>query len=156
MSEKKTGAERRRHRRFSVVEGMVEPITLQFAAEDCVKKSQPVIMTDLSAGGMSLLMFVEPPHAKSFEMVLSIPGLDHAPIEASVARVHQKGETYSVGLHFLKIAKKAQERIESMSDDNADCETRMSLRLPEACVPHCHFHALCAKPVKAPHWPAKK
>jgi len=154
MSDKKTGAERRRHRRFSVVEGMIEPITLEFSAEKPTK--QPVIMTDLSAGGMSLLMFVEPPHAKTFEMVLSIPGLDKSPIEASIVRVHQKGETYSVGLNFVKIAKKSQERIEAMSEDNADCETRMSLRLPEACVPDCHFHCLCAKPAKAPHWPAKK
>lgn len=156
MSDKNTGAERRRHRRFSVVEGMVEPITLQFTMDDSTKKSQPVIMTDLSAGGMSLLMFVEPPHAKSFEMLLSIPGLDHTPIEASVVRVHQKGETYAVGLSFVKIAKKSQDRIEALANDNADCETRLALRLPEACVPNCHFHALCAKPSKAPHWPAKK
>ena len=151
MSDKKTDAERRQHRRFSVVEGMVEPITLEFESESG-SKSQPVIMTDLSAGGMSLLMFVEPPHMKSFEMVLALPGLDRLPIAASVVRVHQKGETYSVGLAFKKIAKKAQDRIEAMAGDNADCETRVSLRLPEACVPDCTFHTLCAKPVKAPHW----
>jgi hypothetical protein len=148
MSEKKTGAERRQHRRFSVVEGMIEPISLQLGTET---KSQPVIMTDLSAGGMSLLMFCEPPHSKHFEMVLAIPGLDKAPIEASIVRVHQKGETYSIGLSFTKIAKKLQERIAAMADDNADCETRVALRLPEACVPDCGFHSLCAKPVKAAH-----
>ncbi|OGR70746.1 MAG: hypothetical protein A2X40_10445 [Elusimicrobia bacterium GWC2_65_9] len=155
MSDKKTGAERRRHRRFNVVEGMIEPITLEFGV-DKPAKSQPVIMTDLSAGGMSLLMFVEPPHAKAFEMVLSIPGLDRVPIEACVRRVHQKGETYSVGLSFVKISKKTQNRIEAMADDNADCETRVALRLPEACVPDCGFHFLCAKKIKSPHWPAKK
>lgn len=148
MSEKK-GAERRQHRRFSVVEGMIEPITLEMAA---AKQSQPAIMTDLSAGGMSLLVFCEPPHAKTFEMVLSIPGLERTPIEASIVRVHQKGETYSLGLSFVKIAKKVQDRIAAMADDNADCETRVALRLPEACVPDCKFHTLCAKPVKAPHW----
>lgn len=148
MSEKKTGAERRQHRRFSVVEGMIEPISLQLGTET---KSQPVIMTDLSAGGMSLLMFCEPPHSKNFEMILAIPGLDKAPIEASIVRVHQKGETYSIGLSFTKIAKKFQDRIASMADDNADCETRVALRLPEACVPDCRFHSLCAKPVKAAH-----
>lgn len=148
MSEKK-GAERRQHRRFSVVEGMIEPITLEMAA---AKQSQPAIMTDLSAGGMSLLVFCEPPHAKTFEMVLSIPGLEKAPIEARIVRVHQKGETYSLGLSFMKIPKKVQDRIGAMADDNADCETRVALRLPEACVPDCKFHTLCAKPVKAPHW----
>ncbi len=149
MSEKKTGAERRQHRRFSVVEGMIEPITLEMAADG---KPQPAIMTDLSAGGMSLLVFCEPPHSNNFEMTLSIPGLERTPIEAKIVRIHQKGETYSLGLAFLKIAKKTQERIAHMADDNADCETRVALRLPEACVPDCKFHALCAKPVKAPHW----
>ena len=152
-SDKKTGAERRQHRRFQVVDGMVEPITLEMeGVEDASSKKLPAIMTDLSAGGMSLLMFVEPPHAKSFQMTLSIPGLEGVPIQASVARVHQKGETYSIGLSFTKIAKKIQDRIGAMADDNADCETRVSLRLPEACVPDCKFHMLCAKPVKAPHW----
>ena len=150
-SDKKTGAERRQHRRFSVVEGMIEPISLQMSAA-ATAKSQPAIMTDLSAGGMSLLVFCEPPHAKNFEMVLAIPGLDRVPIEVSIVRVHQKGETYSLGLSFTKIQKKIQERIARMADDNADCETRVSLRLPEACVPDCKFHMLCAKPIKAPHW----
>ncbi len=153
MSEKKTGAERRQHRRFSVVDGMIEPISLELGA---AAKSQPAIMTDLSAGGMSILLFCEPPHAKSFEMTLAIPGLDKTPIEASIVRVHQKGETYSVGISFTKIAKRFQDRIAGMADDNADCETRVALRLPEACVPNCSFHTLCAKPVKAPHWPAGK
>ncbi len=150
MSDKKSGAERRQHRRFSVVEGMVEPISLEM--DGAGAHDQPVIMTDLSAGGMSLLMFCAPPQAKNFSMVLAIPGLDKTEIEASVVRVHQKGETYSVGLRFASIAKKAQERIAAMADDNADCETRLALRLPEACVPDCRFHSLCAKPAKAPHW----
>jgi c-di-GMP-binding flagellar brake protein YcgR len=149
MSEKKSGAERRQHRRFSVVEGMIEPINLELAGK---VKNQPAIMTDLSAGGLSLLMFCEPPHSNSFEMVLAIPGLDRLAIEAQIVRVHQKGETYSVGLTFTKIAKKAQDRIAAMADDNADCETRLALRLPDACVPDCRFHSLCAKVAKASHW----
>ena len=152
MSDKKTGAERRKHRRFSVVEGMVEPITLELGGPDEVMKKQPAIMTDLSAGGMSILMFLEPPHAKSFDMVLSIPGLDRVSIEASIVRVLRKGETYSVGLTFLKISKKIQDRIEALANDNADCETRVALRLPEACVQDCTFNTLCAKAAKAPHW----
>lgn len=152
MTEKKAGAERRRHRRFSVVRGMVEPIELELPAEAGTKGAQPAIMTDLSAGGMSLLMFCEPPRAKGIQMVLTIPGLDRVPIEAAIVRVYQKGQTYNVGLSFKKIARKAQERIEAMADDNSDCETRLALRLPEACVPDCRFHALCAKPVKAPYW----
>lgn len=149
MTEKKTGAERRKHRRFSVVEGMVEPITLELDGPSGDGKKQPAIMTDLSAGGISLLMFVEPPRTKSFEMTLSIPGLDEVAIEASVVRVHQKGETYSVGLVFNKIPKDAQKRIEKMAEDSADCQTRVSLGLPDACGSDCPFHSLFSGKTKA-------
>lgn len=150
MSEhKKTGAERRKHRRFSVVEGMVEPIALEIEGADSVMRRQPAILTDLSAGGISLLMFVEPPHTKTFQITLSIPGLEGVPIEAAVVRVHQKGETYSVGLSFKKIPRDAQKSIEKMAEDSADCQTRTSLGLPDACGSDCPFHSLFAGTAKA-------
>ena len=150
MSEhKKTGAERRKHRRFSVVEGMVEPITLELEGSDSMMHKQPAIMTDLSAGGISLLMFIEPPHTKSFQMTLNIPGLEGVPIEAGIVRVHQKGETYSVGLAFRKIPREAQKSIEKMAEDSADCQTRTSLGLPDACGSDCPFHSLFSGKSKA-------
>ena len=148
-SDKKTGAERRQHRRFQVVDGMIEPITLEMEGVDSSSKKVPAIMTDLSAGGMSLLMFNEPPHAKTFQMTLSLPGLEGVPIQASLARVHQKGETYSVGLTFVKIPREAQKRIEKMAEDSADCETRTALRLPDACGPDCPFHSMFTPAAKA-------
>ena len=148
-SDKKTGAERRQHRRFQVVDGMIEPITLEMEGVEAASKKIPAIMTDLSAGGMSLLMFIEPPHAKTFQMTLSVPGLEDVAIQASVARVTQKGETFSVGLSFVKIPKDAQKRIEKMAEDSADCETRTALRLPDACGPDCPFHSLFTPKAKA-------
>lgn len=145
----KEGAERRRHRRFSIVEGMIEPITLELDGVDEGMRKQPAILTDLSAGGMSLLMFMAPPAAKSFQMTLSIPGLDGVPISASVVRVHKKGDTYSVGLSFAKISKEAVKRIEKMADDSADCQTRTALGLPDACGPDCPFHSLFSAKGKA-------
>ena len=149
MSDNKAGAERRKHRRFSIVEGMIEPITIELDGLEATGKKQPAIMTDLSAGGISLLMFVEPPHTKSFQMTLSIPGLEGVPIEAGIVRVHQKGETYSVGLAFRKISREAQKSIEKMAEDSADCATRVSLGLPDACGPDCPFHSLFDRKAKA-------
>ncbi len=145
----KEGAERRRHRRFSIVEGMIEPITLELVGVDEASKKQPAILTDLSAGGMSLLMFMAPPSTKSFQMTLSIPGLDGVPISASVVRVNKKGDTYSVGLSFEKITKDAVKRIEKMADDSADCQTRTALGLPDACGDDCPFHSLFSTKGKA-------
>ena len=38
-----------------------------------------------------------------------------------------------------KIAKKYQKMIQRMAEDDGDCNTRISLGLPEACVPDCGF-----------------
>lgn len=159
----KGGAERRKHARFAVVEGMVEPITVNFDAQKKpagrgrkgqppTQKNQPAILTDLSAGGMSLILFLEPPKTKTLEMVLNLPGLVEIPIEGRIVRISERGQTYNVGIAFTKISKKHQAQIDEMAQDHLDCETRLSLKLPESCVPKCRFHALCAKPQKAPHW----
>lgn len=173
-------AERRRFQRFPVVHGMVEPITIDFdepkpgkaaglgkpssassrraltpgaaAAPAAAPRNQPAILTNLSAGGMSLILFLEPPRTKRLEMVLSIPGLTRIPIEGRVVRINEKGQTYNVGIAFTKIGKKHRDRISGMAQDHIDCETRISLKLPEVCVQTCSFHALCAKPQKGPYW----
>lgn len=154
----KPAAERRRHARFHMVDGMVEPITVTFgtaAGQSGAKDAgpvQPAILTNLSAGGMSLIMFLEPPHAKRLDMVLTIPGLEHVPIEGKVVRVHQKGPTYNVGIAFTQISRKHQDHINQMSEEHGDCEARIALKLPEVCIKACCFHALCAKPQKMPFW----
>ncbi|MFH1723510.1 MAG: PilZ domain-containing protein [Elusimicrobiota bacterium] len=168
----KRSAERRRHPRVAVVSDLVEPIVLRYApdiqdkrkSKDDAKsaavvpkhlRTQPAILTNLSEGGMSLVTFLAPPHAKIFKMTLTIPGLDQVPVEGKVVRVQKKGETFVVGIQFTKIAMKYRKKIAQMADDDIDCKTRISLGLPEACVPKCSFHLLCTKTQKAPHWPPK-
>lgn len=154
------GADRRKHPRFALVGNLIEPITLRYAPPKATGKkiatgealTQPAILTNLSAGGMQLITFLAPPHAKRLDMVLNLPGLDHMPVTGRVVRVHEKGETFVVGIQFLKIQKRHQKRINEMAADNTDCETRLALSLPEACVKECQFHHLCHKPQKAPHW----
>lgn len=153
--------ERRRHQRLPVVEGMVEPITIGFGGTQGKRSAsgkdaqQPAILTNLSAGGLSLITFLEPPRARRLEMVLLLPGLNHVPVEGKVVRVHEKGQTFNVGIAFTKISKKHRERINAMAQDHMDCETRIALKLPEVCVSTCSFHALCAKPQKGPFWRKK-
>lgn len=150
-----SGSDRRRFQRFPVVEAMIEPITVSFGAEEkkasrAKPRNQPAILTNLSAGGMSLILFIEPPRSKKLEMVLSIPGLAEVPVEGKVVRVLEKGQTFNVGIMFTRIAKKHELAISHMAQDHIDCDTRIALKLPEACVPDCRFHALCAKVHKMP------
>ena len=83
-------------------------------------------------------------------MILSLPGLSEVPVEGKVVHINEKGQTYKVGISFTKISKKHQNQIVSMAQDHMDCDTRVSLGLPDACVPKCHFNALCMKPQKDP------
>ncbi len=150
MKEKRTdSADKRRYARFPVG-GFVGPITLRLDSRD--KVSQPAVLTDLSAGGLSLVTFIEPPHSKKIEMILSLPGLKSVSVEGKVARVIEKGQTYKVGISFTKIDKKHKALIDSMALDNQDCDIRIALKLPEVCVRDCRFHHLCAKPQKAAYW----
>jgi hypothetical protein len=164
--------ERRKHPRFGLIDDLIEPIVLRYvpekakvtasakarkSGEDVPKhlQTQPAILVNLSAGGMSLVTFLAPPHAKVFKMTLTVPGLDHLPIEGKVVRVDKKGETFNVGIQFTKIAQKYVRQIAHMAEDDQDCHTRIALQLPEVCVPTCRFHLLCNKPQKAQHWPPK-
>jgi len=136
----KHSTERRAHPRFAVVNDLIEPIVLTYAPDKAQKKpagkkegipkhlkTQPAILTSLSASGMSLIPFLAPPHAKTFKMTLTIPGLDRLPIEGKVVRVSEKGETYCVGIEFTKIAKKFQNKITKMAHDDVDCNTRFKI-----------------------------
>ncbi len=159
MNSKNRAPERRRHQRFSVVEGLIEPITLKFDGAGKNIREQPAILTNLSGGGMSLVVFAEPPSARKFEMFLTLPGLENLAIEGRVVRAGQKGQTWNVGIEFTRISRKDQDRINTMAQDHIDCETRIALNLPDACVPTCAFNALCMKPQKIPqYWkePAKR
>ena len=164
--------ERRRFRRFQVLDGFAEAVTIKFGPETAkdgavVKHSkkdlepqqpgsQPALMTDLSAGGMSLILFSEPAKVRKLSMTLDLPGISRASFEGKIVRIIQKGETYSVAVAFTKVAPKTSAHISRMADDNADCETRLSLRVPEVCTPSCAFHALCAKSQKGPYWRSEK
>ncbi len=115
--------------------------------------SFPAVLTNLSAGGMSVVLFCRPPAARSLQMVLSLPGLRRLPVEGRIVRSTAKGETFSLGISFSRIAVRHRQLLERMAEDNTDCDTRIGLRLPESCMAECAFHPLCSKPQKGPYWP---
>jgi hypothetical protein len=148
--------ERRKHRRFPIADGLIEPITVEFAPEDgAAAMKVPAILTNLSAGGMSLITFAEPPRTKEVQLNIDLPSLKGCRITAKPVRIVSKGDVYTIGLSFVKISGKDRGHINKMANDFNDCETRISLGLPEACVPSCDCSELCTKPQKAPHWPPR-
>lgn len=148
--EKKVFKERRKHVRLPILHGILEPVEISFFTQDSSGKikSQPAILSDLSAGGLRLVTFLEPPHTKALNIVLKIDGLDEIPVEGKISWVKRKGEVYMVGIAFTEISKENKEKINAMAEDYADCDARIALKLPEACVETCKAHSLCNKPQK--------
>ena len=148
MNEEKDFKERRLHARLPIIHGVVEPVDLVYSAAGDKNITQPAILADLSAGGMRLMSFLEPPKGKTLEMCLTLHGLGQVPVKGRISWIRGKGGVFMTGIAFTEISKQAVQKITHMAEDYEDCETRVELKLPESCVPNCRCHYLCNKPQK--------
>ncbi|MDD4004298.1 MAG: PilZ domain-containing protein [Elusimicrobiaceae bacterium] len=140
--------ERRKHVRLPIIHGVVEPVNLAFEDSSGNMITQPAILSNLSSGGMRLMTFLDPPKGNLLDMSLELPGLGKIPVQGRIAWVRGKGGVFMTGIAFTEIGKTAVARINAMAEDYEDCETRVTLKLPEACVGNCKCHYLCNKPQK--------
>lgn len=143
--------ERRRHTRLPIVHGILEPVDLAFSEPGSKKTkgtTQPGILSDLSAGGLRLLTFLEPPHSKMLDIILQFPGLEGIPVKGRISWVRGKGGVFMSGITFTNVSKRNRSKINLMAEDYADCDARIALKLPEVCVPNCRCRYLCNKPQK--------
>ncbi|MFH1619989.1 MAG: PilZ domain-containing protein [bacterium] len=142
--------ERRRHTRLPIMHGVLEPVDIAFSdpAKKIIAAPQPAILSDLSAGGMRLLTFLEPPHSRQLDIILQLPGLTAIPLKGTIAWVRAKGGVFMSGITFAKISSVNKRRINNMAEDYTDCDTRLALKLPEVCTDNCRCHSLCNKPQK--------
>lgn len=143
---KKQKEERRKHPRLPILHGILEPIEIEFSTDN-KHSPQPAILSDLSAGGMRLITFVEPPHTKVINMVLKLDK-DEINVKGKIAWIKQKENVYMIGIIFTEISKENQTKINNMALDYTDCDIRISLKLPDACIETCKAHTLCNKPQK--------
>lgn len=144
---KKQKLERRKHPRLPILHGILEPIEVEFSTDNTKQTHQPAILSDLSAGGMRLITFLEPPHTKVINMVLKLDK-DEISVKGKIAWIKQKENVYMIGISFIEISKENQTKINNMALDYSDCDIRISLKLPDACIENCKAHILCNKPQK--------
>ena len=142
--------ERREHVRLPILHGILEPVELEFYAKgpDGKHTPQPAILVDLSAGGMRLITFLEPPHSKELNMILKLADVKEMPITGKISWVKEKGGVFMNGITFSDISNEDKKRISDMAEDYVDCDTRIALKLPEVCVETCKAHGVCNKPQK--------
>jgi hypothetical protein len=142
--------ENRRHKRFPVMKDMAEPVDI-FMMNGEHPQDLPAVLTNISSGGMSLVVFAHVHGDTKLKMLLNIPGLEGLELLGRVAWTHPKGETTTVGVQFNHISADAQRRITHMAEGYQDCELKLSFGLKDVCFRDCSFWPLCAKPVKLKH-----
>ncbi len=128
-----------------VISNLIEPINLFYKTQDGKETSLVAILADLSASGMRMISFLGAPMAEKFSISLQLPGMQKMEISARMAWVKQKENVYTVGIEFTNIKPEYAAVISAMADDFNDCDTRILLRLPEACVANCKAHRICNK-----------
>lgn len=139
--------DRRKHRRIPLTLSIAQPIRLEISSdqhEDMI----PGIMVNISAGGMSLVVFHKLPENSKIDFNLKFMGVEER-LTGKVVREEKKIEsTYIVGVQFDKVIEKLKDIIEKMAGDFDICEIRYLMQGEKACFPDCSFHPLCAKRIK--------
>jgi len=141
----KTFSEKRKERRMPVLSNLIEPVNLSYKTTDGKETSLVAILADLSASGMRMISFLGAPLAETFTITLQLPGMEKMEVKARMAWVKQKGNVYTIGISFTNIKPEHAALISAMADDFNDCDTRILLRLPEACVANCKACRICNK-----------
>jgi len=146
--------ERRKHKRLPVIKDLAEPIELTLS-DPATNKTRhlPGVLTNLSAGGMDLVLLgaIEGKHAIRLNMHL--PGLDRFEIEGKMVWSRIKGNTSVVGIQFTKIDQDHVKQLTHMAEAFWECEDRIKTKAPTICFHGCTYWDLCEKPAKLKNYP---
>ena len=146
--------ERRKHKRLPVIKDLAEPIEL--TVTDPLSKQVrhvPGVLTNLSAGGMDLVLLgaIEGKHAIRLNMHL--PGFDRFEVEGKLVWSRMKESTSVVGIQFTKIDLDHAKQITHMAEAFWECEERIRAKAPTICFHGCTYWDLCEKPAKLKNFP---
>jgi hypothetical protein len=139
-------ADKRKHKRFPVVKDLAEPVDLYILENP--PREVPAVLTNLSSGGMALVVFAHVSGDSRLKIVLNLPGLEGVEVQGHVAWTDAKGDTTAVGVRFNHLSAEASRRINQMAEDYQDCEFKLSFGLKDVCYRECHYFPLCQKAVK--------
>jgi hypothetical protein len=142
--------ERRKYKRFSATAFLKMPVILS-PVPPFFGKAVKGRMIDVSAGGIALVIDEVIPLNTRLNMKMTFP--DQTKIDATVQvrrLVPKENGKYLLGMEFTVIADEAKEKIDHMSGDYIDCETRIQEKAVDICRAECSFYSMCNKPCKKP------
>jgi hypothetical protein len=128
---------------------MAEPVDL--FVMDQPPREVPAVLTNLSAGGMALVVFAHVSGDAKLKILLDVHGLENLELQGRVAWTEVKGDTTAIGVRFDHLSHDTVHRITKMAEDFQDCELKISFGLKDVCFRQCAYWTLCGKPVKLKH-----
>jgi hypothetical protein len=138
--------DKRKHKRFPVLKDLAEPVDLVLMEQP--PRTVPAVLTNLSSGGMSLVVFAHVIGGAKLKIALDVPGLHAAELKGHVAWTSPKGDTTAIGVAADQMPHELSSRINHMAEDFGDCELKLSFGVKDVCFHACRYFELCAKPVK--------
>lgn len=146
--------ERRKFKRLPVIKDLAEPIELTLLnADNKNTRRVPGVLTNLSAGGMDLVLLEALEGNPTFRLNMHLPGFDRFEVEGKLAWSRPKGSTSIIGIQFTKIDKDHASQLNHMAEAYWECEDRVRAKAPTICFHGCTYWDLCEKSVKlkSPH-----
>ncbi len=139
--------ERRRYKRFTATAFLRMPVHLQ-PVPPFFGRAVKGRLIDLSAGGMALVIDEVIPLNTMLKLTITFPNHNKVEVISQVRRVVPKDNKYLLGIEFQTISDEAAQRIDKMSTDYIDCETRIADKKQDVCKMDCAFFSMCAKTQK--------
>ena len=135
---------KRKHKRFSATAFLNKPVNLQ-PLPPFFGTPLKGEMIDLSAGGMAILMQEIIPQKTKLGLSITFPDKSVLDCKMEVKRVVPNGKKYLIGFEFLNISSDWEEKIERMSSNYIDCESRIQKQETDVCHSECSFYPMCKK-----------
>ena len=144
--------ERRKHKRLPVIKDMAEPIELLLQHPNSKDIQRvPGVLTNLSAGGMDLVLLGPLEGKPVIRLNMHLPGFDRFEVEGKLVWSRPKDSTSVVGIEFTKIDKDHAHQLTHMAEAFWECEDRVRNKATTICFHGCTYWDLCEKTVKLKH-----
>ncbi len=102
-------------------------------------------LIDLSSGGMALALETTIPEGTNLHIEMTFPDRSKIDCDGQIRHMVEFNGRYLHGFEFMNLPAAVGERIERMSADYIDCETRIVNQATEVCRSECAFFNLCTK-----------
>jgi hypothetical protein len=129
--------ERRKHPRLPLHLSVAKLI--DFKSEG-LEGTAPAVLVDLSAGGLSMICFAQPPMSQNVTFRLNLPDIVNAQVHGRVVRVLKKGETYMMAVEFSELRKEWSGMITKLYHSYQSCEERWNQGDRKHCPKECAYH----------------